>query len=692
MAVQDSERPYSFSRLRDLFKEAYEADEYSFREMRTSIRMYAGEHFTRSFDQGVGGEIARFSRGSRGTGINRIRIVKNHCPRVADVYVNQIMSSVPDVEVVGINSQDPRAQRVADLNNQVLEEDKRRTKKYKQRLREKALYFVSIGEVAIKLYWDEEKDWVTRQMILPFDLLRAPGIKNLDDSPWLIHRNVFTTEELTRIYGEEWVQRNMGDNRNPSDDVGEVEFPAHTVFDTQKREFQELRGLEIREFYLRPNSEYPEGYFCFFTSRGIIEEGPLPGGVFPIVTARCLTTPSVARGYSPFKILYPLQQEINRASGQDASNNIHFGDDKLISGAHSKIQLGNKVEGMSHIKVNQYGGKITDAYQIIEGKGQPKNIDYVMSLIKEIDYQLNIETLMQEKKGPKAGDISYVFFSTIKDQQKFSSVAQCFEEFLKEENETALKLFRHYLDEGDLIHDSNRQDYIVISDFKETDEEDYLIETKVRNNTPTELLGRHMQVRDILQYVGAHLDRRDIGHLLKDTVLGDSEALISHFTQGEEACTQNLIALEKGQFPIYSETEDFAYKAEKITARMNRPDFPLLPQPIQENFRRFLKLCEEMVAKAAQEKMRLEKGIIPSSGYLVNTDFYITIPGAKGDPVTKKAKFPSHALEWLGKALEKQGTMLESIEPLSAPSQGRIGNILQGGEQQSALTPLMLGG
>ena len=673
---KEQSRPYKHYKLLELFKESSDADEKTYREMRSSIKMHAGDHYGRQGNNSRGwGSITRTGNNTK-KDLNRVRLVKNHAPRVADTYVNQIMDTVPDVEVISINSNDARSQRIADLNNQVLSEDKRRTKKYKQRLREKALDFVVTGEIAVKLFWDEDKDWVAEQDILPFDLLRAPGIKKVEDSPWLIHRNIFSLDELKTMFGEEWVKKNAGSQSSPMDQGVEAYGQAHVVFDTQEREYQRMEGMEIREFYLRPTAKFPNGYFCYFTDSGIIQEGELPGGIFPIQVARCLTTTSMSRGHSPFKKMYPYQQEINRASSQDASNNIHFGDDKMITGAHANVNIGDQIQGMSHLRVNQYGGKIMDAIQIVPGTGIPKNIDYVLGLIKEMDYTLNIASLTEEKKGPRSGEISYVLYSTIKDKRKFSTVAQCFEEFLKEVAETKLKLFRHYLNASDLIHDSNRQDYIIIDDFKNTDEEDYLIEVKVRNNTPEELVGRQAMAREVMQYASQNLDPISLGHLLKETILGDSQALISHFTAPEETATQNLIALEKGMFPQFSETEDFSYKAKRITDRMNRADFHLLPPYIQQIFKEFLMLCEQKIAEHARDKMRLEKGIIPTTGPQINTDFYISAPSAGGGTKTIRAKFPSHSLEWLMEALKKQGTMMETIAPLPAPSQGRIGNML----------------
>ena len=678
--AEEIDRPYSFMRLKDLVKESYDADERTFREMRSAIRMFAGDHFSKTANTSSSDSGREFARLSKTSGVNRIRIVKNHFPRIADVYVNQIMESVPDVEVTGINGADIKASRLARLNNQVLSADKRKSKKYKQKLREKALNFVVTGEIALKHYWDENTEWVKEEEILPFDLLRAPGTTKVEDSPWLIHRNIYSVEDLKRMFGADWVKRNAMMEGDGITFSGETPEPAHTVFDVQQREFQKMRGLEIREFYLRPNAKYPNGYYIFFSDTGIIQEGELPGGIFPITAARCLITPSVSRGHTPFKTVYQMQQEINRAAGQDASNNIHFGDDKLFSGAHANIQVGRSLQGMSHIKVGQYGAKIADAFQVVPGTGIPKNLDYISQQIREMDYQLNIESMMESKQVQGSGDISFVLYSSIKDKNRFSFVAQSFEEFLKEAAETKLRLFRHYLLEDDLIHEGNREDSIIIEDFKQTDESDYSIEVKARNNTPDELLGRHIQVNNVLQYAGNALKPEDLGPLLKESLLGNSKALISHFSAGQDAVEQNIILLEKGVLPKFSKTEDFTYKAKQITQRMNRPDYLELHPDVQKVFEDFLEICHQMIAKQNQERMKMEKGMIPTTGGLVNTDIFRMVPGAKGRPVERRIKLPSHALEWLIEALQSQGTFAASMEGMSPMSQGRVGDLMGGNQ------------
>ena len=656
-------------------KAAFEADRRIFAEMRSAVRAYVGQF---GADMGSVDDVRREGgRGiappaSREKGRSFLRYAKNHIPRLADVYSNEILREAPDVAVVPVTGGEVRAAPLARMNNDVWEHHKKKTAaNYRQVVDDRVLDFVVTGEVAVKLYWDEEKDCVHEEKISPFDLARAPGSQSVEESPWHVFRRVYTRRQLIRIYGPKLAAAISQPGSAPATTwLGES---SHTVFQSSRYEYSNLEGAMVMEYYERPTATHPKGRYFYFTEGRLLEKGELPGGVYPIVVQRFLKTPGLARGHSFIRNVYRIQTEINRASGQDATNMTHFGDDKFVTNASSDIQIGQVVKGATHLKVSSYGD-LQSSFMHVEGKGMPKYVDYVRAQVKEMDYICHVATQMEEKKGPqKGGDLSVVLYTQIKDKKRFVKYAQGFEDFTVTLARSVLELYRHYLMSSDVIHSGNRDEMVLVDDFKETSDLDYMFKVAPANESDETRLGKQIAVDKLLQYAGRDLDKTDIGMVLRSSTLSDNQGLMDHFSASYDSLVNNLIEIEKGILPVVSDTEDFAYKSRMVTARMNRPDFKHLPGLVQELYQRFLKICEEGVAKAENERLRIEKGVVPTDGALINTDMYRTVPNSSGTGMkTEKVKIPQAALEWLTKALEKQGATQENLAGLPAPVQGNI--------------------
>ena len=93
---------------------------------------------------------------------------------------------------------------------------------------------------------------------------------------------------------------------------------------------------------------------------------------------------------------------------------------------------------------------------------------------------------------------------------------------------------------------------------------------------------------------------------------------------------------------------------------MRKPDFRFLDPQIQKMYQVKVRAHEMIDAKQKAEILRAQQGIIPTDGYLVTCDFYVSTSEGK----TKRAKLPYSAVNWLIKQLESQGTTLEDLEKM----------------------------
>ena len=666
----------NLSEYREMFIDAVEADKKHFMEQRSSLLLFSGKHHNANREVTIGGgharEFARITQSSSGTkrALNQLRIVYNQIPRLTDSYVNEIMDHAPGVQVVPVGGGDVKNSRLAKMNMDVLEADMRKNPDHEMRTEEEAETFTVLGEVACKLFWDEATDWLKESPIHPFDLVRAPGSLSLETAPWLIHRNVYTKVQLIKMFGRAWAEKYA----SPGGGKGGYDsgMGTYTTFNAQDREYQKLDGLEILEYYHRPERNYPKGYYVFFTHSAILREGELPGGIFPIVAARCMTTPSLARGHSFIRSVYNAQMELNRAAGQDASNMIHFGDDKIITNASSNLSLGKENVGVTHYKVSSFTD-LNKSIQYVEGKGLPKYLEYMAHLIKFMDYTAQVKTVMDEKKDGRTGDIYYQLFSRLKDKKKFAKIGRRFENYLKMKAEAKLAFFRYYLTPEDIVETTDLQDKVLIEDFKNTTARDYSIALKVGNTSTEELMGKQLQIREIVQYLGNNLSREDIGMILRESPLSNNHALLDSLTAKYDSSVNDIIKLEKGILPQVSRTADLTYKIERITNHINGPRFQELGGQVTNLFHQFLDQLQQMLQEQKNEELRLQAGFIPTTGALINTDLYIEVPSSSGaGKKTVRAKLPQSALQWLFDTLQKQGMTSQSMAGLPAQTRNEV--------------------
>ena len=653
-----AEGKYSLDLLDRYYKEAAENDSQAFREMRQCIRLHTGKHLS-------GGSDSAGPYESRANS-NELKIVVNHIPRIAGVYLNEILSHAPDIFVTVKDEGDIRASRLAKMNKYVWEEHKKKSRLYEEKMRLEILNGIITGEIAVKLYWDNEKNWVKEEPILPFDLLRAPGITDIGDSPWYIHRKIYREEELRKMYGPQIGSALADEGSNT------IENTDFLVFSTQDKEYSEFRGVEIREFYLRPNSEHPRGYYVFFMRDRILEQGELPGGLFPIVIRRLQSSLMLPRGYSFIRTVTATQMEINRAMSQDANNMYHFGGDKIVTSARSALSVGESFHGTNHLKVSSYG-PLKDSFLYVEGSGMPKYMDYVSNLIKQMDYQVNLQTKLEEKKDARSGDISFVLYSRIRDKERFATLGTNYEGYLKEKAESVLSLLRFYLGPNDFIPQGHAEDKVLIEDFRNTSDLDYTFSVDVVSGSAEDVFSKQMLIQSTMQYLGKDfLSRTDIGMMMAHTSLANDKGFIANLTSDHDAVVNDMINIEKGIMPRITDTMNFKYKMEKITARTNRPDFQFLWPETQQMYEQFLQMCGQKMAEIQEEELRLEKNFIPMDGPVTKIDMLHNMPNAEGKVKQERMTLPVKAVNWLVGVLAKQSQVKDQIQGLSPDTQNDI--------------------
>ncbi len=666
--------------LTQLYTHAEECDREIFAEMRSNILLAAGEHYSKR-DNGFLGRVRQDKSLSKD---QKLRLTKNHIHKISKIYQNNILRHAPDTRIRPQLESELQDIKAAEMHQAVWLDIKRKVK-FRRRIKEFVKDFIEIGECAVKVFWDPSKgdlagygpqinemgmpvmDPETNEMIpdmespvftgelvmervLGFNLLRSKTSKVMYESPYLIVRKMMHVPDLKARYKNdpELMQK-----------IEESRDETYMVFNGANSSYEDSKGQAmVLEYYFRPCAEYPRGYFYFATKNVIFEEGELPGGVFPILHGGFDEIQTTPRKRSIIKQLRPYQAEINRAASQAATHQITMGDDKLVVNNGAKVEQGALLPGVRVLRTSAVG--YNGGVNVIQGRTGDHFLPYISNQIEEMYSVANAQE--ESKANEKTGqlDVYAMLYGSIRNKKHFSMYAEEFEEFLCDVTMTSLRLLKMYMPEETLIQMVGKKEQVNVSEFKNAQDLGWQIKVDPSSDDPETLMGRQLMINHTLQYVGEKLTREDIGKIMKESPMGNFEKAFDDFTTDYDTAKNDVLQLERGIVPELGRYENAEYKVKTITARMKQADYRFLNPNVQMAFEQYLQLCEQSVAAKAAAVQRSEAGFIPSDGYMVKVDFYISTEDGK----TKRATLPYAAVDWLIKKLEEQGTTQASLEQI----------------------------
>ena len=672
-----AKKPLSINDLNQMYSEANQADSEIFAEQRSNILLVAGEHYSK--------KNARYWNRIRDakdlSSEQKVRLTKNHIQRITKGYVNNIVSYSPGVVVTPTNEKEVQHQKAAQLNNSVWQ-----FAKYQQGMRLKtqgfAKDYVDIGETAAKIFWNPqggkfigwqqathpetgelmyEEDGVTPvssetpvfkgcleiERLLPFNLLRCPSAKTMADSPYLIYRKMVDVEHLKAL---------VGDDEEKLKYITETKDDTYLVFDGNNSSYGKSKNQTmVREHYFRPCFDYPTGYYYIAVEGGILFEGELPFGIFPIVYEGFDEVQTSPRHRSIIKQLRPYQSEINRCASKMAEHHVTLGDDKLLVASGTKITSGVHLPGIRSI---QYSGMQPE---VLPGRSGDQYVGTMTANITEM-YQVANFTEDAQMKDTKADPFAQLFQS-VRDKKKFTVYSEKFENFLCNIAKTYLDLARFYFDDQTLVPMIGKNEYVNISEFKTTSDLCYTIKVEPMTDDITTIMGRTLSINHALQYVGNQLSKEDIGKLMRAMPFGNLEESFNDLTIDYDSATNMILALDRGEQVTPFKYDEAKYFLKRLIYRTRQSDFRTLPPNIQANYDAIIQAYQDIEVQQQQELARAQAEFIPSGGARVKVDYYVQDPNNPSRTV--RATLPAEAVDWLIKRLAEQGSSQDQLMELN---------------------------
>ena len=675
-------KPMDIGELNQRYQEGKANLTRHFAELRANILLDAGYHHNRRFRW-------RDARPQRTNTTKKVKITKNHIQTITRHIENNILNANPGTGFFPRHERELSHQKAAEMSDSVWQYLRDKINEEQQR-KELCHDFIVEGEVFLKVAWDKvggtflgydqsvevtddgeelpigepEPVWTGKlvwERIFPFDVITDPHARSWEACRYVIIRKLIPIHDLKALYAFD--EEKLGYvSEATSDDT-------YQIFDGLTGMYNETKEhCLVREMYIRPSTQYPRGYYYYFTQDGILEEGELPSDAegkplpFPIQYTGYDHSNTSVRSWSVIKQIKPLQMEINRAASAIVMESLVLGHSTVLSQAGSKLSTAGIGNGMKQLT---YTGTKPD---ILRGSNGDQYMAYVEQQTREM-YELAMVPYREAEKPAISNDTMSLLFRSVKDKKRFSYYAEKFERFLNNATELSIALCRIYMSEEELIPMVGKAETVNIREFKNSNPLHTIVKVRPRTDDFVSMMGKSVQVSQILQYAGSALSATDVGVLARNLPFLNEENIIEDSVLDYDIATNTILALDRGEIPPIQDVENHAYQIKRLTNRQKKPDYILLSPNIKKNYQDRIDMHQQFMISQQQETAQANAGYIPSGGGLVSVDMYVGTAEGK----QKRARIPYESLDWLVKRLEAQGTQQKQLAEIPTGNQAEIG-------------------
>lgn len=644
---------------------------------------------------------SRLSRGLEKTGADsetKIRVTKNHTNTICKYVINSILGMAPTGAILPKNPTEIQDQKSAEIHASIFEDYKARTK-FNAHVRRWAHDFVITGEVFVNVYWDDslgpkigyeevldpETGEVTGQnfihagdvcleRVFAWDVRMDVGAKDFDEASWVGYEKMVCPKKVAKV---------LGLDEEEAKTLTEEADETFKVFDGQTGDYSESKGkILLRQMYLRPDSEHPNGYFYYFSKEKVLAHGELPhdqmGNVFfPIKYLGFDEIPTSPRSASMIRMIRPDQMEVNRCASAIALTQMTVGFDKMITPAGGTIDANTQKAGIRIIKVP--GGK--QSTDIIPGRSGEQFLNTMNSSISEMYRKTGVPEVAEEKAQDT--DVFAALFKNDKQKLRFSLYSSKFSEFLVDIIETILRLKKAYMRDETFIRVVGKAEYVNIPEFRAMDDIGFQIKIEPSTEDLESRYGKHMTLVQTMQYLGQDMDKHTKGMLLKQMPFLNKEEIHSEYTLEYETARNVMLSLDRGEMPDLVTAGSPDYFLKQLQMRTYKPDFKFLPEMVKLNYQQQVQAYQQLYKQNVTEIQRAQQGFIPADGPQVPVDgMYTETIGSNGQPKSERMKFYLSSLQWLAKQMEAQHQAMGNITTLPLGQQAELAQTYnQGGAE-----------
>lgn len=432
------------------------------------------------------------------------------------------------------------------------------------------------------------------ETISPFEFYPDPIAQNLDEAEWCIQVSVKSPE---------YVRQHYDIAMEPDTDVsaGAAEsrmFPSLMMGGTS------YKGIQVHEYWAKPNAERPEGRHAVWARGGILTEGPNPYCELPYVMFRGIPVPGRFWPTSVTEHLRGPQTELNKIRSQIVENAQRIGNPSLLASKQARIQY----QGVPGERID---------YDDTTPNAQPSYLEPPQMPNYVLQQQDRIEQSMQEISGqhevskaevpPGVKAASAINLLMEADDTRLGPAIYEMEEALGEAGSRLLALVAQYwTDERTVMIAGEDHAWDVMSFRGAALKENTHVEVQAGSAFPQSKAARQAAIQDMLnlyfQYSGDQpMNQRNLGKIMRDLEAGGLERLFGDVSGDESQINRENQLIGQGQpLPINAYDNHQAH-IDGHEEYQKSADYSRRPPPVKQ----------AMEAHVAEHRQQLLAGMVP---------------------------------------------------------------------------------
>lgn len=685
--------------LNRLFEESKSDLAEHLAEARSFVNLFQGNHFAKRNQK-----LTRALDNTPFDQDTKIRVVKNHTQVVCKYIVNSLLQLAPTGVVSPKNPNELQDIKAAEIHKTVLEDFKYQNK-IDAHIRRWAHDFVISGECFLNVFWDPNKGRkispstyydlmgqlvqdapffcgdVVLERIFSWDIRMDVSARSFEEATWV---------GFEKMVAPDVIRRSFGDNPDIEKAIKEDMDDTFKVFESSGK-YKEAKGkVRLRQVYLRPCTDYPNGLYLIFSKEIELARGELPvdangNPFFPIKYVGFDEIPTSPRSTSIIRSIRPEQMQVNFCATAIAHTLSTVGWDKMIVPTGGEVEAGATKAGVRIFKVP--GGKQSSDF--IPGRSGEQFLATMQQCITEIYNKTGVPENWDEKAAD--ADVMAVLYKNMRQRTRFSLYGKKFADFIVDVFEDVLRLKKAYMKDEEFFLVTGKQEYQNIAEFRSMDDLGYQIKIEEGSEDLESRFGKYMGLMQTMQYLGNNLDDNAKGMILRNLPFINGEEITSKMTTNYDTARNIMLALDRGEVPPISDIGDPLYVSEQLNARMYKPDFRYLAPQIQQAYQQQVAAYNDIYNEKAAAVQRAQAGFIPADGPTVPIEgMYEETIGSNGQPKYVRTQLPQAAIKWLQEQLKAQGMALGNIASLPLGQQAQVADqFSQMQPQQPGMSPGM---
>lgn len=166
------------------------------------------------------------------------------------------------------------------------------------------------------------------EVLTPFDVYPDPIARELEDCEWIIQETVKSSE---------YVYEHFGVRISPDTDVASGPSESRMFPSFQMGGTSGYRGVKLREYWCKPNSQHPQGRRAVWAKSKMLFEGPNPYGDLPYIMFKGVPIPGRFWPTSLTEQLRGPQTELNKVKSQITENANRIGNPALLASRQAQV-------------------------------------------------------------------------------------------------------------------------------------------------------------------------------------------------------------------------------------------------------------------------------------------------------------------------------------------------------------------